>query len=440
MLKLRNALIPIRELGSENLKLLGVITGGHFVIHWFQQLFPVLLPSVKAGLGLNDVQVGALTSARQMAQGTLNLPSGLLADSLVRHRALILASSLVIMGLAYLLFGKAPSFVWLLFAAGLVGLGSEVWHPAAAATLSNRFPERRATALAVHGMGATSSDTITPLVMGALLVTFPWQNVLALQIVPAFLVGLLVLRGLRGIFTGAGSQASRSAQIREIGELARNPVFLTISAARGLTQMGRLVVLTFLPIYLQEHLGYSPFILGVHIMLLHAMGTISQPILGFLSDRFGRKAVLLPFVYYAGVAVPAFGGCSGRDPAWAGDYCYWSFLLHADEHHQCSRDGRGRIKDPGHFLWSHFGVNSTLCNSNAYSGGLSHRLIRDSLGIFFGRRISASCRPCDIPFETLSRVKNRRRSRWLTRMATPWSRALPGAPVPASRACRATLV
>jgi MFS family permease len=71
-------------------------------------------------------------------------------------------------------------------------------------------------------------------------------------------------------------------------------VFLTISAARGLTQMGRLVVLTFLPIYLQEHLGYSPFILGVHIMLLHAMGTISQPILGFLSDRFGRKAVLLP--------------------------------------------------------------------------------------------------------------------------------------------------
>lgn len=294
MPKLPNFLIPIRELGSENLKLLSVITGGHFAVHWFQQLFPVVLPSVKAGLGLNDVQVGALTSARQMAQGTLNLPSGLLADSLVRHRALIMASSLMIMGLAYLLFGKAPAFVWALFAAGLVGLGSALWHPAAAATLSNRFPERRATALSVHGMGATSSDTITPLVMGALLVTFPWQDVLALQIVPAILVGFLVLHGLRGVFTGAGSQASRSAQIREIGKLARNPVFLTISAARGLTQMGRLVVLTFLPIYLQEHLGYSPFILGVHIMLLHAMGTISQPILGFLSDRFGRKAVLLP--------------------------------------------------------------------------------------------------------------------------------------------------
>ena len=301
MPKLPNFLIPIRELGSEHLKLLGVLTGGHFAIHWFQQLFPVVLPSVKAGLGLNDVQVGALTSARQLAQGTMNLPSGVLADSLVRHRALILASSLVIMGLAYLLFGKAPSFVWLLFAAGLIGLGSAVWHPAAAATLSNRFPERRATALAVHGMGATSSDTITPLIMGALLVNFPWQNVLVLQIVPALLVGLLIWRGLHDTFTGAGSQASRYTQMREIGQLVRNPLFLGISAVRGLTQMGRLVVLTFLPIYLQEHLGYSPFILGVHIMLLHAMGTISQPILGFLSDRFGRKAVLLPSFMAMGV-------------------------------------------------------------------------------------------------------------------------------------------
>jgi len=59
-------------------------------------------------------------------------------------------------------------------------------------------------------------------------------------------------------------------------------------------QMGRVIVITFLPIYLQEHLGYSPFALGVYIALLHAMGTVSQPIMGHLSDRFGRKAVLFP--------------------------------------------------------------------------------------------------------------------------------------------------
>jgi predicted MFS family arabinose efflux permease len=160
--------------------------------------------------------------------------------------------------------------------------------------LSNRFPEHRATALAIHGMGATVGDTLTPLGVGFLLVTFPWEIVLEFQIVPAVLLGFLIWRGLAGLFLDSDSPPSRSAQIREIVDLARNPVFIWVSVATGLLQMGRLVIMTFLPIYLQEHLRYSPFVLGIYIALLHAMGTVSQPVLGFLSDRFGRKAVLFP--------------------------------------------------------------------------------------------------------------------------------------------------
>ena len=37
------------------------------------------------------------------------------------------------------------------------------------ALLSARFPERRATALSIHGMGATLSDTLTPLAVGSLV-------------------------------------------------------------------------------------------------------------------------------------------------------------------------------------------------------------------------------------------------------------------------------
>lgn len=301
MTKWQNLLDSVRGLGRERLKLLGVLTGGHFFVHWFQQLYPVVLPSVKAGLGLNDIQVGALNSARQLITGTMELPFGMLADSMVRSRGLILASALVFMGSAYSLMGAAPVFVWALIGSGLAGLGTTMWHPAAAASLSNSFPERRATALALHGLGATVGDTLTPLVVGFLLVTFPWHIVLQAQIVPALLLGFLVWRGLAGLFADTGPSSSRSTQVREIVELAKNPVFLCVSAVTGLLQMGRLVVMTFLPIYLQEHLGYSPFALGVYIALLHAMGTVSAPVMGFLSDRFGRKAVLLPSLLTLGL-------------------------------------------------------------------------------------------------------------------------------------------
>jgi MFS transporter, FSR family, fosmidomycin resistance protein len=271
-----------------------VITGGHFAIHWFQQLFPVVLPSIKSGLALSDVQVGALTSARQLVHGTLDFPLGMAADAMVKFRAIFLAAALVSMGAGYLSMGISSGFVLALCGAGLIGLGTALWHPAAAASLSTRFPERRATALAVHGMGATVSDTLTPLAVGALLVAYHWENFLAFQLVPGVLVAFMVWQGLRRLFTDSETPASRSAQLHEIFALARHPVFLAISAAKGLAMMGRLVVMTFLPIYLQEHLGYSPFELGFFIALLHAMGTVSQPVLGLLSDRLGRKAVLFP--------------------------------------------------------------------------------------------------------------------------------------------------
>jgi len=291
----------VRGIGPERLKLLGVLTGGHFFVHWFQQLFPVILPTLKTGLALNDVQVGALNSARQFTMASLDLPLGILADSAVRQRALVLASALALMGAAYSLIGIAPVFVWALCGAGLVGLGTALWHPAAAASLSTRFPERRGTALAIHGMGATVGDTLTPLGAGFLLVSFPWQKVLGFQILPATVLGFLVWRGLKNLFAERESPRQDSARMREITQLARNPVFLGISVATGLLQMGRLVVITFLPIYLQEHLHYSPFVLGMYIALLHAMGTISQPLMGFLSDRLGRKAVLFPSYIALGV-------------------------------------------------------------------------------------------------------------------------------------------
>ena len=49
MTTVKNILNSIRALGPGRLKLLSVITGGHVAIHWFQQLFPVVLPSIKSG-------------------------------------------------------------------------------------------------------------------------------------------------------------------------------------------------------------------------------------------------------------------------------------------------------------------------------------------------------------------------------------------------------
>lgn len=290
----RHFLTAIRALGKERIRLLGVLTAGHFVIHWFQQFYPVILPALKSGLNLTNVEVGALTSAQQVVVGLGQLPLGMVADSMVRHRGAILALSLVSMGAAYFLLGLAL-FIWVLLGSALIGLGTALWHPTAAASLSNRFPERRATALSIHGTGATLSDTITPLLVGILLANLSWQTAAQVQLLPGLLFAFLLWRALAGVFSDSATPPQRvSAQFRDVAAIIKNPAFLGLSVSTGLLSMSRLIMLTFLPIYLQEHLHYSSVTLGIYIALLHAMGTISQPVLGLLSDRFGRKAVLLP--------------------------------------------------------------------------------------------------------------------------------------------------
>lgn len=289
-----------RDLGQERRRLLAIVTSGHIVIHWFQQLFPIALPFVKTGLGLSGVQVGFLAAGRQFGQGTLNLPAGMLGDALYRHRDMILASSLVMMGVAYLLFGSRGGF-WAAFAASvLIGFGTALWHPTAAATLTSKFPQRRATAIAVHGTGATISDSLSPVAQGVLVAAVAWDGVLWWHIVPGVLFGVLVFRGLFGAFRQDVRAPSRTTPFREMMALLGNGSFMAISASRGLLTMGRVVILTFLPVYLVTELHFTAEALGVYIFLLHVVGIFSQTPLGYMSDRYGRKPVLVPSMMVLG--------------------------------------------------------------------------------------------------------------------------------------------
>jgi len=285
---------PLRGMGRERLAFLWMVTGGHTAIHWFQTMFAVVLPSITQGLGLDDIQTGYLQSARQLTSGTMNLPAGIAADSFARHRAAILASALLFMGLGYFCFGTASGVVGAVLGAGLVGLGTAVWHPPAMGALSARFPERRATALSIHGMGATVSDTLTPLGVGALLVTFYWRDFLRTQLLVGVAFALLVWLGLSRQFTKATVPSSGQSLAAGVRALLVNPAFLAVSLADGLMAMARAVILTFFPLYIQIGLGRNAFELGVYVALLHGMGTVSQPVLGVLADRVGRKAVLVP--------------------------------------------------------------------------------------------------------------------------------------------------
>ncbi|MSQ12775.1 MAG: MFS transporter [Dehalococcoidia bacterium] len=290
------------KMGRSSLVLLISLTLGHVVVHWYQVMFSLIIPSVKSDLSLSSVQVGTMSTVRQSVSSGLNLPSGFIADLYRRHVALILAAALISFGLGYFFIGLAPSYGWVLPAAALAGLGSALWHPAAIGSISLRFPERRGMALSIHGTGASIGDAVAPLAVGALIGAFAWRGVLQWHLLPSVLAAILIWRSVGRVFQAdQGPRPSFRSYVRGLGNLLTQRQVLAVMGANAFMGMANITIQTFFPIYIRETLGYSSFVLGVYVALLYLLGAVSQPIMGMLSDRYGRKAVMLPSFFIMGL-------------------------------------------------------------------------------------------------------------------------------------------
>lgn len=130
------------------------------------------------------------------------------------------------------------------------------------------------------------------------------------HLLPALVLAFVLWRSLGSAYRDEGPGPSFKNYLGGIKDMVREPSVLAIMFASSLMGMGRLSMLTFMPIYLTEDLGDSSLGLGFFLMLLYLMGMVSQPVMGVVSDRFGRKMVLLPAYVTLGLlylVLPAAG-------------------------------------------------------------------------------------------------------------------------------------
>lgn len=76
--------------------------------------------------------------------------------------------------------------------------------------------------------------------------------------------------------------------------LLKSPLLWGLTVVRGLRSMALVALVTLLPLYLGNDLDLSPFNRGFHIGMLIAVGLVAKPVAGLMSDKLGRKQVLVP--------------------------------------------------------------------------------------------------------------------------------------------------
>lgn len=269
---------------------------GHGATHWIAGIFYIVLPVLRDDLGLTYTQAGLLVSILHISSFIANFGSGALVDITGRKVVLQIISLAVGAG-ALLVFGLTGIYAILCLMVALIGATNNLWHPPAIAFISSRYPQHRGYALSIHATGASIGDMVAPLAAGAALVQFGWRETAMVSTAPVFLVVLvfafvLLPRDARGTSESAGGM-DLTAYFRGLGAMIRHRPTVGLCLLAAFRSMAQNGLLLFLPLYLMDVLKTSPVVMGTALMAMHLAGAIVSPIAGTISDRIGRRPVVM---------------------------------------------------------------------------------------------------------------------------------------------------
>jgi FSR family fosmidomycin resistance protein-like MFS transporter len=289
---------------------LGGISLSHFLNDTMQSLIPSVYPILKASYALDFAQIGMITLAFQFTASLLQPVVGYFTDRKAQPFSLAVGMGFTFFGL--LLLSVAQQYAVILVAAGLVGLGSAVFHPESARIARLASGGRYGFAQSVFQVGGSFGTSMGPLLAALIVVPFGQPSIAWFSSI-AFLAIVILWR--------IGRWYKPQITAKRVAPIEAHPD--APSSRRVMTALGVLVALLFSKqlyvaslssyyiFYLIDKFGVSTQAAQFYLFVFLASNAAGAFFGGPLGDRFGRKYVIwfsilgaLPFTLalpYAGL-------------------------------------------------------------------------------------------------------------------------------------------
>lgn len=274
-----------------------------------------LFPVISKDLGLDYQQLGQITGVLAIAWGVAALFMGNLSDR-YGHRKVIIPA-IVVFSLLAGFSGLATGVGSLMMIRALIGFAEGAYTPSSiVATLDASKPSRQGmnigiqqAALPLFGLG------IAPILVTQLLKVVEWHWIFAMVSIPGLIVAYLLYRTLRDT---PPAVAAMHTTTHDVATHKWSDVFkyrnIPLNMIGMLCWLTNLVVLSaLLPSYLIDYLHLSLEQMGLVLSAIGFGGTLGTLVMPALSDRIGRKPVMIISVIGAAIGL-FFLMRTGADP------------------------------------------------------------------------------------------------------------------------------
>jgi len=255
-----------------------------------------VMPFVKPDLGLNNTQVGLTSSALSLAWALSALFVGARADRSGRRKGYLVAAT-VAFSLCSFATGLANSFFMLVGSRLLMGMADGGIAPISQSITALAVPpERRGIAMGVmQNFGSNLLGSFAaPVLLVGFAAAYGWHKAFYLAGVPGLICALLLWRFIREPEPMAHAAAVETPPLqRRLREIFghRNMPLCAVIAVLLVSYL--VICWTFTPLYLTKVRGFAPREMSWLMGTLGISATVGSFAVSGLSDRIGRKPVLI---------------------------------------------------------------------------------------------------------------------------------------------------
>jgi len=248
--------------------------------------------------------VGYVAAASTIVGIVVSLPAGMLSDIIGRRRVILIAAAVFATAPFLYLLVTAP---WQLVLVRIYhGLATAILGPVALAAVADTFEKGRGERMGWYSSATMIGRFLAPLVGGLLIFgqDFHW-----VYIADGFAGILALLAAVRLPLASAPSEPLRQAFTQqrgrygqEIRSVIRHLGILATSGVEAVQYFAFGALETFLPIYWSEQLGYPDWKIGLLLSAQILAATLTKPVMGRLSDRYGRVRMIVSGLILGGIA------------------------------------------------------------------------------------------------------------------------------------------